>query len=172
MPEEDSPIPRLLALLVTKSYAVLASFAVTLGGATVLLLGERLDRSAILGAAGALAGILLATVWTAVAVASRLRAKISRLEGEVHSLRVRPSPALNEISACDRVLVAVHRNGGEYERFTEITELSQIRVDDCISRLRDDGLIEFHLAAPWENNSCYAITDLGRSYLLENHLVE
>jgi hypothetical protein len=139
MPEEDSPIPRLLELLVTKSYAVLASFAVTLGGAMVLLLGERLDRSTILASAGSLAGILLATVWTAVTITTRLRSKISMLGQDILSLQSRPSPALAEVTHRDQVLVAVYEAGDDDSKLSEVTQLSQARVDDWLHELVKAG---------------------------------
>lgn len=161
-----------LKWLVNRTGAIIATLGVSIGTAAMTLLAPHLHKVWLVGGILLFALTTVIALWNGVRATRNLRAKISKLEGEIHSLRVRPSPALNEISACDKVLLAVHRNGSDYERFAEITELSQIRVDDCISRLKDDGLIEFHLAAPWEHDSYFAITDSGRSYLLENHLVE
>ena len=107
MPEEENHIQRLLLFLVTKSFALLASFVVILGGAVSWWVQERLNTQAILSMASGLAGILLATVWTAVAITTHLRSKISTLEKEILSLQSRPSPTLNEATHCDQVLLAV-----------------------------------------------------------------
>jgi len=172
MPEEPMNPKGLFEWLQTKTGALASTFLAILIAAVSTFLQEELGARGMSIAAACLLCVTLLVIWTAAATTTRLRAKISKLEGEVHSLLVRPSPALKEISESDKVLVEVYRDGSAYERFSEIVGLSQIRVDDCLRRLKEDGLIEFHLGGAWASNSSYALTDFGRSYLLENHLVE
>jgi len=170
MPEEENQIPRLLLFLVTKSFALLASFAVILGGAVTWWLQEQLDTRGILGMASGLAGISLATVWTSVTVTNRQRAKIFTLEQKLLSLQSRPSPALKDVTHCDQVLVAVYEAGGDDSGLAKATQLSQARVDSCLHELVRALMVD-QIMEPWETPH-HVVIPKGRKYLLDSHLIE
>ncbi|QTN32527.1 hypothetical protein HZ994_09360 [Akkermansiaceae bacterium] len=110
------------------------------------------------------------SLWNGARATTRLRSKISKLEKEILSLQSRPSPALKEVTHRDQVLVAVYEAGEDDSKLSEVTQLSQARVDDCLHELVKAGMID-QIMEPWETPH-HVVIPKGRKYLLNNHLIE
>ena len=157
---------------VNRTGAWIAIVSVGLLAAIMTLLSPHLTPVALASGIGLFATTTGIALWNGARAARSLRAKLSKLVDENRSLLVRASPTLNEVTDSDRVLIAVSQSEGDDARISMITGFTQIRVDDFLHRLRESGMIEYYLGGAWERNSHHEITDRGRSYLVDQHLVE